>query len=108
MYTHPFFEATPPGAATGPRLTPGPVFATSGGVNQRGLGHIAALLASEKDEATQKPLFKLLSYMAVWSLVRALRVCPSVRLSRDGLPSFLLVIGNPFLMEIRLSPSVFF
>ena len=33
MYTHPFFEATPPGAAPGPPVKNRvPVFATSGGV----------------------------------------------------------------------------
>ena len=32
MYTLPSFEATPLGAAPGPRLTPGPVFVTSGDV----------------------------------------------------------------------------
>ena len=33
MYTHPFFEATPPGAAPGPPVENRvPVFATSGGV----------------------------------------------------------------------------
>ena len=34
IYTHPFFEATPPGAAPGPPVKNRvPVFATSGGVN---------------------------------------------------------------------------
>ena len=32
MYTHPFFEATPMGAAPGPPVNTGPVFATSGDV----------------------------------------------------------------------------
>ena len=32
IYTHPFFEATPPGAAPGPPVKPGPVFVASGGV----------------------------------------------------------------------------
>ena len=32
LYTHPFFEATPPGAAPGPPVKPGPVFVASGGV----------------------------------------------------------------------------
>ena len=37
MYTHPFFEATPPGAAPGPPVKKtGPVFATSGGVTSPG------------------------------------------------------------------------
>jgi len=31
---YPFFEATPPGAAPGPRLKPGPVFVASGGVTK--------------------------------------------------------------------------
>ena len=35
MYTHPFFEATPPGAAPGPPVKNRvPVFATSGGVKK--------------------------------------------------------------------------
>ena len=38
MYTHPFFEATPPGAAPGPPVKNRvPVFATSGGVITFGL-----------------------------------------------------------------------
>ena len=37
MYTHPFFEATPPGAAPGPPVKNRvPVFATSGGVKSTG------------------------------------------------------------------------
>ena len=45
MYTHPFFVATPPGAAPGPRLKPGPVFVTSGGVINRDInpGYVGAV-----------------------------------------------------------------
>ena len=39
MYTHPFFEATPPGAAPGPPVKNRPVFVTSGGVIIRGPTH---------------------------------------------------------------------
>ena len=35
MCPYPFFEATPPGAAPGPSVEPGPVFVTSEGVKTR-------------------------------------------------------------------------
>ena len=39
IYTHPFFEATPPGAAPGPPVKNRvPVFATSGGVTKAPFG----------------------------------------------------------------------
>ena len=47
MYTHPFFEATPPGAAPGPPVKNRvPVFATSGGVITN------ALRAAKQDKAS--------------------------------------------------------
>ena len=73
MYTHPFFEATPPGAAPGPPVKNRvPVFATSGGVKMMPNSNLEFPSPSvPRDQLTQNRITRLFSSKSPGTASRA-------------------------------------